>query len=69
LTKLEDPKARDIDNPSKIWYLFSSHIIECFKNLEEIDLGSCDSLEAIFQIEELPVEESHVASVLDHLRN
>jgi hypothetical protein len=68
LTKLEDPKARDIDNPSKIWYLFSSHIIECFKNLEEISLWSCDSLEAIFQIEELPVEESHVASVLDHLR-
>uniref|UniRef100_A0A2N9HDZ6 NB-ARC domain-containing protein n=1 Tax=Fagus sylvatica TaxID=28930 RepID=A0A2N9HDZ6_FAGSY len=54
LTKLEDPKARDIDNPSKIWYLFSSHIIECFKNLEEIYLWSCDSLEAIFQIEELP---------------
>ena len=69
MTKLEDPKARDIDNPSKIWYLFSSHIIECFKNLEEIYLWSCDSLEAIFQIEELPVEESHVASVLDHLRN
>ena len=69
MTKLEDPKARDIDNPSKIWYLFSSHIIECFKNLEEIYLWSCDSLEAIFQIEELPVEKSHVASVLDHLRN
>uniref|UniRef100_A0A2N9J6N9 AAA+ ATPase domain-containing protein n=1 Tax=Fagus sylvatica TaxID=28930 RepID=A0A2N9J6N9_FAGSY len=68
LTTLEDPKARDIDNPSKIWYLFSSHIIECFKNLEEIDLRSCDSLEAIFQIEELAIEESHVASVLDQLR-
>ncbi|GMY19500.1 probable disease resistance protein At4g27220 [Fagus crenata] len=49
----EDPKARDIDNPSKIWYLFSSHIIECFKNLEEIDLQFCASLEAIFQLEEL----------------
>ncbi|GMY19458.1 probable disease resistance protein At4g27220 [Fagus crenata] len=68
LTKPEDPKARDIDNPSKIWYLFSSHIIECFKNLEEIDLRSCTSLEAIFQIEELAIEESHVASVLDQLR-
>uniref|UniRef100_A0A2N9GRM5 Uncharacterized protein n=1 Tax=Fagus sylvatica TaxID=28930 RepID=A0A2N9GRM5_FAGSY len=69
LTKLEDPKARDIDNPSKIWYLFSSHIIGCFKNLEKIYLLSCDSLEAIFQIEELAIEGSHVASVLDHLRN
>ena len=68
MTKLEDPKARDIDNPSKIWYLFSSHIIDCFKNLEEIDLLSCDSLEAIFQIDELPIEESHIASILDHLR-
>ena len=68
MTKLEDPKARDIDNPSKIWYLFSSHIIGCLKNLEEIDLQWCDSLEAIFQIEELPIEESHIASVLDHLR-
>ena len=68
MTKPENPKARDIDNPSKIWYLFSSHIIECFKNLEEIDLRSCASLEAIFQIEELAIEESHVASVLDQLR-
>uniref|UniRef100_A0A2N9FCN5 NB-ARC domain-containing protein n=1 Tax=Fagus sylvatica TaxID=28930 RepID=A0A2N9FCN5_FAGSY len=52
LTKLEDPKARDIDNPSKIWYLFSSHIIECLKNLEEIELGEiqvidCEKIEEI----------------------
>uniref|UniRef100_A0A2N9I836 Uncharacterized protein n=1 Tax=Fagus sylvatica TaxID=28930 RepID=A0A2N9I836_FAGSY len=68
LTTLEDPKARDIDNPSKIWYLFSSHIIECFKNLEEIDLQFCASLEAIFQLEELNGEESYVALILDELR-
>jgi hypothetical protein len=68
LTTLEDPKARDIDNPSKIWYLFSAHIIECFKNLEEIDLQFCASLEAIFQLEELNGEESYVALILDELR-
>ena len=34
-----------------------------------IYLEECDSLEVIFQLEELNVEESHVASILDQLRN
>jgi hypothetical protein len=43
-------------------------MIECLKNLEVIDLVACNSIEAIFQLEELNVEENHVASILDQLR-
>ena len=68
MTKLKDPKASDIDNPSKIQSLFPSHIIERLKNLESIVLEDCQLLEVIFQLEELNLEESQVASVLDQLR-
>ncbi|XP_075636900.1 uncharacterized protein LOC142609169 [Castanea sativa] len=68
LTKLKDPRASDIDNPSKIHSLFPSHIIGCLKNLESIVLEDCQLLEVIFQLEELNFEESEVASVLDQLR-
>ncbi|KAF3965221.1 hypothetical protein CMV_010569 [Castanea mollissima] len=68
LTKLKDPRASDIDNPSKIQSLFPSHIIGCLKNLESIVLEDCQLLEVIFQLEELNFEESEVASVLDQLR-
>ena len=60
-----DPKVSDNDNPSEIWSFFPSHIIECLKNLELVDLPS---LEIIFQLEELNVEESHMAPILDQLR-
>ncbi|XP_050255645.1 disease resistance protein RPS2-like isoform X2 [Quercus robur] len=68
LTKPKDPRASDINNPSKIWSLFPSNLIECLKNLESVYLEFCDSIEVIFQLEELNVEESHVAPVLDQLR-
>ncbi|KAK4544153.1 hypothetical protein RGQ29_033016 [Quercus rubra] len=68
LTKLKDPRASDINNPSKIQSLFPSHIIERLKNLESIVLEDCQLLEVIFQLEELNLEESQVASVLDQLR-
>ncbi|KAK9996389.1 hypothetical protein SO802_021075 [Lithocarpus litseifolius] len=68
LTKLKDPRASDINNSSKIWSLFPSNLIECLKNLESVNLRWCDSIEVIFQLEELNVEESHVAPVLDQLR-
>nr|POE90917.1 putative disease resistance protein [Quercus suber] len=68
LTKVKDPRANDIDNPSEMWCTFPSHLIECLKNLKTIELSSCDSLEVIFQLEELNFEESHVESVLDQLR-
>ncbi|KAM3690833.1 hypothetical protein ACJW30_09G150600 [Castanea mollissima] len=68
LSKPTDPKVSDSDNPSEIWSLFPSHIIECLKNLESIELSHSDSLEVIFQLEELNVEESHMAPVLDQLR-
>ena len=58
LTKLKDPRASDIDNPSKIQSLFPSHIIGCLKNLESIVLEDCQLLEVIFQLEELNFEES-----------
>ncbi|KAK7830154.1 hypothetical protein CFP56_028532 [Quercus suber] len=68
LTKLKDPKVDDIDNPSEIRSLFPSHMIEWLKNLESIILEDCDlSHEVIFQLEELNVGKSHVASVLDLL--
>ncbi|KAK7830151.1 putative disease resistance protein [Quercus suber] len=70
LTKLKDPKVDDIDNPSEIRSLFPSHMIEWLKNLESIILEDCDlSHEVIFQLEELNVGKSHVASVLDLLRH
>ncbi|KAK9987148.1 hypothetical protein SO802_032099 [Lithocarpus litseifolius] len=68
LTKLKDPRASHIDNPSKKQSLFPSHIIGCLKNLESIVLEDCQLLEVIFQLEELNFEESQVASVLDQLR-
>ncbi|XP_050241961.1 uncharacterized protein LOC126690889 [Quercus robur] len=66
LTK--DPRANDIDNNSKTWAFFPSHLIVCLKNLKMMKLSNCDSLEFIFQHEELKVEESHMALVLDQLR-
>ena len=61
LNTLKDPRLCD-DNPSKIWSLFPSHMIESLKNLELIDFYGCHSLEVIFEL-----EESHVALV-DQLR-
>ncbi|KAM3690832.1 hypothetical protein ACJW31_09G149400 [Castanea mollissima] len=66
LTK--DPRANDIDNNSKTWPFFPSHLIVCLKNLKTMKLSENDSLEVIFQLEELKVEESHMAPVLDQLR-
>ena len=66
--KPNDPEVGDSNNPSEIWSFFPSHIIECLKNLESITLGYCYSLKFIFQLEELNVEESHMAPVLDQLR-
>ena len=60
--KPNDPKVGDSNNPSEIGSLFPSHIIE------SIELNHCDLLEVIFQLEELNVEESHMALVLDQLR-
>nr|XP_023924810.1 probable disease resistance protein At4g27220 [Quercus suber] len=68
LTKPKDLKVGDIDNPLEIRSLFPSHMIECLKNLESINLQNCGSLEVIFELEELNVGESHMASVLDQLR-
>ncbi|XP_075638775.1 disease resistance protein At4g27190-like [Castanea sativa] len=68
LSKPTDPKVSDSDNPSEIWSLFPSHIIECLKNLESIVLVALPSPEVLFQLEELNVEESHMAPVLDQLR-
>ncbi|KAL4607482.1 hypothetical protein ACB092_09G177600 [Castanea dentata] len=66
LTK--DPRANDIDNNSKTRPFFPSHLIVCLKNLKTMKLSEYDSLEVIFQLEELKVEESHMAPVLDQLR-
>ena len=68
MTKPKDPVASDINNSSKIWSLFPSNLIECLKNLESVKLERCDSIEVVFQLEELNIEESHVAPVLDQLR-
>ncbi|XP_050242395.1 probable disease resistance protein At4g27220 [Quercus robur] len=68
LIKLKNPRASGIDNRTEILSLFPSHMIESLRNLESIKLWRCDSLEVIFQLEELNAEESHVASVLDQLR-
>ncbi|XP_050245319.1 putative disease resistance protein RGA4 isoform X2 [Quercus robur] len=67
LSKPNDPKVGDSNNPSEIWSLFPSHIIECLKNLEDITLFSLIKVEVVFQLEELNVEESHMAPVLDQL--
>ena len=69
MTKLKDQRASVIDKPLKIWSFFPSNMIECLKNLEVIELKGCHSIEAIFQLEELNVEENHVASVLNQLRD
>ena len=69
MSKPNDPKVGDSNNPSRMWSLFPSHIIECLKNLESIEMRSCDAMEVIFQLEELNVEESHMVPVLDQLRN
>ena len=68
MSKSKDPKVSDSDNPSEIWSFFPSHIIECLKNLESIDLSYVPSPEVLFQLEELNVEENHMAPVLDQLR-
>ncbi|KAL4607484.1 hypothetical protein ACB092_09G177600 [Castanea dentata] len=62
LTK--DPRANDIDNNSKTRPFFPSHLIVCLKNLKTMKLSEYDSLEVIFQLEELKVEESHMAPYL-----
>ena len=69
MSRPTDPKVSDNDNPSEIWSFFPSHIIECLKNLGLIELINVPSQEVIFQLEELNVEESHMASVLDQLWN
>ena len=63
----KDPRANDIDNNSERSF-FPSHLIVFLKNLKKINLISCDSLEVIFQLEELNVEESCMAPILDQLR-
>ena len=68
MSKSKDPKVSDSDNPSKIWSYFPSHIIEWLKNLESIELIDVPSPEVLFQLEELNVEENHMAPVLDQLR-
>ena len=68
MIKLKNPRASGIDNPTEILSLFPSHMIESLRNLESIKLWGCDSLEVIFQLDEPNAEESHVASVLDQLR-
>ena len=68
MSKPKDPKVSDSDNHSKIWSFFPSHIIECLKNLESIELINVPSPEVLFQLEELNVEENHMAPVLDQLR-
>ena len=68
MNKLKNPRASGIDEPTEIWSLFPSHMIESLRNLESIKLWRCDSVEVIFQLEELNAEESHVASALDQLR-
>ncbi|GMY19465.1 disease resistance protein RPS2-like isoform X2 [Fagus crenata] len=55
--------------PTKKSHGSSSVNKECLKNLEVIELEECHSVEAIFQLEELNVEENHVASVLNRLRD
>ncbi|XP_075636902.1 putative disease resistance protein At4g27220 [Castanea sativa] len=67
LSRPKDPKVSDSNNPSKIWSFFPSHIIECLKNLESIELINLPSPEVLFQLEELNVEESHMAPILDQL--
>ena len=62
MRKPNDPKVGDSNNPSEIGSLFPSHIIE------SIELNKCNLLEVIFQLEELNVEENHMAPVLDQLR-
>ena len=69
MSKPTDPKVSDNDNPSEIRSFFPPHIIECLKNLGLIELTNVPSQEVIFQLEELNVEESHMASVLDQLWN
>ena len=64
-----DQRASVIDMPLEIWSFFPSNMIECLKNLEVIELEKCHSIEAIFQLEELNVEENRVASVLNQLRD
>ena len=68
MIKLKNPRASGIDNPTKIQSLFPSQMIESLRHLESIQLWSCNSLEVIFQLEKLNAEESHVASVLNQLR-
>ncbi|KAM3703298.1 hypothetical protein ACJW31_04G085600 [Castanea mollissima] len=68
LTKPKGPRASDINNSAKIWSLFPSNLIECLKNLESVNLRRCDSIKVVFQLEELNVEESQVAPVLDQLQ-
>ncbi|KAK7840924.1 hypothetical protein CFP56_016128 [Quercus suber] len=54
----KDPKVSNSDKSSEIWSFFPSHIIECLKNLESIELINVPSLEVLFQLEELNVEEN-----------
>ena len=68
MSKSKDPKVSDSDNPSEIWSFFPSHIIECLKNLESIELINVPSPEVLFQLKELNVEENHMAPILDQLR-
>ncbi|KAG7940935.1 hypothetical protein I3843_16G011800 [Carya illinoinensis] len=58
-TKQEEPNVSETENQTKMWSLFPYNFIESLENLEKLTAFSCDSLEVIFELEGLHLEESN----------
>ncbi|KAB1220431.1 hypothetical protein CJ030_MR3G009891 [Morella rubra] len=70
LMKQEEPTANDADNQKEnmYWALIPSNLTKGLQNLEELEVRHCDSLEVIFQLKGLHVEESKVFNNLTQLQ-
>ncbi|XP_040998304.1 probable disease resistance protein At4g27220 isoform X1 [Juglans microcarpa x Juglans regia] len=60
LTKEEEQNVSETENQAKMLSLFQYNLIESLENLEELSIHRCDSLEVIFELEELNAEESNI---------
>ncbi|KAF5444569.1 hypothetical protein F2P56_033693 [Juglans regia] len=64
LTKQDEPNRSEIENQTKMWSLFPYYLIQSLKNLEILNAERCGSLEVIFELEGLNVEESNILNNL-----
>ncbi|XP_040998560.1 LOW QUALITY PROTEIN: disease resistance protein SUMM2-like [Juglans microcarpa x Juglans regia] len=69
LTNQEEPNVSETENHTKMCSLFPYYLIQSLENLEKLQALRCNSLEVIFELEGLNVEESnYIFSNLTELR-